>query len=292
MKITKLHTLLATAVALAVALPFAAQAAPTITVTGPASGSVFSKEGTETIPVTGTVSFDTPAPAVDRTFYFRRELCGNVAGANRRLSVVKGSETIGCGAPNSAVTPIVDNYPAVDGLPLLIDASKQAEVTVVESAFVADVGGGVGQEKIEALLTGTTVSGETKTIGTGSETQLVTPDKDEVTHTFSFALTDPGEVLTALNLRITTSGTLGRSYTNYAGASFLKLPIFDVGTVQVSGDSATFSAVRTVTATVAPDGTWTADVPTPSVGARKIYARAVQGTNKVSVDPISVTIIP
>lgn len=290
MKITRLHTLVGLLTALAVALPFAAHADPVLTVTSPEPGSTFSR-AFETIPVTGTVSFDAPPPVM-RTFYFRRDACGSAAGANRRLSVIQGGETIGCGGLATAAQPITDIYPAIDGLPVVVDITKQAQVTVVEGAWVSGVGGGLGQETIQATLTGATLAGETKTLGTGTSQVLVTPAEDEVTHTVDLDLTDPGEVLTSLTLTVRKSGTLVRSYTSYAGASFLKLPILDIGSVQVSSDSASFSQARTVDAVIASDGTWSADVATPSVGERKLYVRAVQGAVKVNAEPIPVTIVP
>lgn len=38
------------------------------------------------------------------------------------------------------------------------------------------------------------------------------------------------------------------------------------------------------------DGTWTAEVAIPSAGARNLYARAVQGSNKINATPVAITV--
>ena len=279
-----------TVLALAAVLAFSAvaSATPTVAITTPLAGSTFSRAVFDTISVTGTATFDAPVAAT-RKFYLRREVCG-ANNPGTRLSTVAGGETIGCGGLYSAATPIVDTYPAQNGLPVVVDATKQAKLTIVTGAWVSGVGGGIGQEKIDVTLTGVTAEGETKTIGTGTKTTLVTPDQDEVTTVIDIPLQQLTDVFTAFTMRTSISGTVMRSYVSYGGASFLEVPIMDVGTVQVSSDSSTFSATKTVDAVFQSDGTWAAEIPVPSAGARTIYARAVQGATKINAEPVSITV--
>ena len=273
----------------ALLLASAAQAAPTIAITSPAEGTSVSRSD-ETMVVTGTAAFDAPI-ASNRTYFLRRDVCG-VAGI-RQLSVVAGAETIGCGGATAIATPIVDNYTAIDGVPILVDPAKlTAKLTIVTGAFLAGVGGGTGNETIAVTLRGTTADGSTVTLGTGTKTTLITPNQDEVTNVIDFAVTAVPDVLTGLAMETRISGTVARSYVSYAGASKLELSILDPGAVQVSSDSATFSASKTVYAALAADGTWIADVAIPATGQRKIYARAVQGALKSASAIVGITVVP
>ena len=286
----KLLHVLGAAAGAVVMLAATAQATPTIAITDPADGTTVSRSQ-ETMLVSGTAAFDAPV-ATTRQYYFRRDACGNAADANRRLSVVKGGEDIGCGGLTSAAQPLVDVYPAVDGVPVTLDPTRDATVKVVAGAWLAGAGGGAGQEKVDAVLTGVTADGDTVTIGSGTDTVLVTPNMDVVTHTITVPLDDAAtQQFNALTLTTTISGTVGRSYVSYAGDSLMDLPIMDAGTVQVSGDSSTFSASKTVDAVLNGDGTWTAEIPVPTAGARKIYARAVQGTSKINATPVAITVV-
>ena len=114
--LTRTLTYVAGAVVL---LAAAAQATPTIAIVSPVEGATLSRT-LETITVSGTATFDAPVP-VTRKYHFRRDACGNAANANRRLSVTAGGETIGCGGLTSAATPLVDVYPAADGVPVTVD---------------------------------------------------------------------------------------------------------------------------------------------------------------------------
>src|SRR5687768_3406888 len=85
-----------------VLLAAAAQATPTIAITSPVDGTTLSR-ALETFTVSGTATFDASVP-VTRKYYFRRDACGTAANANRRISVIAGAETIGCGGLTSAAT--------------------------------------------------------------------------------------------------------------------------------------------------------------------------------------------
>lgn len=290
MKLTRIHALLGLLTALAVAIPFAAQAAPTLTVADPEPGSTFSRATNPTISVTGTVAFDPPVPST-RKFNFRRDGCG--AGdvpANTRLSTLTGTDSGACGSLIGLVGATTQ-YPAENGLPLVLDTTRPASVTVVTES---DFGLGVGNQEVTVTLTGRGDDGATKTIGSGTQTQLITPPAESTTYRFDITLGTGLEGVTfeTLNAALRVAGGQSSGFVSYGGASFIDLPIMDPGTVQVSSDSPSFSASRTVAAEIASDGTWSAQPATPSTGSRKLYVRAVQGTTVVTAEPIPVTIVP
>jgi hypothetical protein len=239
--------------------------------------------------VTGTVAFDEPQ-STNRRYQLRRDACGTTSAANPRLSVFGGGESIGCGGLTSAATPIDVTYPAVDGLPLRVDASRSARLTLTQGAWVAGVGGGFGQETVAATLQGV-VDGEVVTLGTGTASTVVTPADDKVTTVVDIPLTGvtSDDVVTALSLVTRVSGTVGRSYVAYGGASFLDLPLTDIGRVDVTIGSYGASAVGAV---VEPDGTWRAEVPMPTPGTRTVNARAVQNGVTVRAEPVTITVTP
>lgn len=289
MKNARLQMLISLLTVVAVVLPFAAKADPILTVTGPAPGSTFSRS-LETIPVTGTVSFDAPVPAV-RRFLFRRDGCGATdVPANTRLSTLSGTDSGACGSLIGLVGGTTQ-YPAENGLPLVLDAETPAAVEVVTES---DLGLGIGNQQVSVTLTGRTTAGATQTIGSGTQTLLITPGTDSTTYRFNIVIAPEtaGITFETLNAALRVAGGQSSGYVAYGGASFIDLPIMDAGTVQVSSDSASFSPTRTVDAVLASDGTWTAAVGTPSTGSRRLYVRAVQGTVKVNAEPIPVTIVP
>jgi hypothetical protein len=291
------RSLLATLVALAVGIPAMAGAAtaPTISITSPTSGSTFSRAFFETIPVTGTAGFDAPV-AADRTFYLRGSGCG--ATEVFWLSVESGTDEYdGCGIigglPAQEVFQEASVFPSQDGLPVLLDASKNVTGQIRAESWFGDGTPGVGQVQIDVDLSGTKTTNQNVAIGSAAVEALNTA-ADGVNVAFSIDI--PANLdrvaLKALTFQVLihganyNSGNLGLS-----GDSKFTLPIFDPGRVDVSSDSASFSASKTVQATVDSNGTWTAEVVTPSVGtSRKIYARAVQAGVTTNAAPVSIVV--
>ena len=77
-----------------------------------------------------------------------------------------------------------------------------------------------------------------------------------------------------------------------SGDSKFTLPVYGLGVVEVSSDSATFAKSKTVQAIVAPDGTWTAEIAPPTAGSRFIHARATQAGTKLTATPVNITVTP
>lgn len=277
--------LLAALVALVVGIPAMASAANTITITSPTNGASISKGNSPTTIVTGTAAFGAAVPAT-RVFYVRRAGCGANAGpANTRLSITQGTDSTSCGSTTAPLAS-TSQYPAEDGIPLTVDASKPASATITLSSFSGVTG--VGTQVVTATLTGR-VGNQTKTLGTGTHS-MDTLGVDTYAAEFPIPLANPGGPITTLNLALTISGAAQHGFVNYGGTSFINLPILDTGSVDVSSDSSTYAASKTVKAELSADGTWVAEITTPSAGSRKIYARAVQGTTKVEAAPVSITV--
>ena len=277
-------------VALAVALPAtagAAPTAPTISITGPANGASISRAASETIYVTGTAAFGEAIPA-SRTFYLRRDACGGGTPPNTRLSTATGTDGgDGCASLTSGVLPATTNYPAEEsGLPLTVDSSKPAKVTIVLSSWSG--GTGAGTQQVTATLTGR-AGNQQRTLGAGTHSMDVT-GVDAYTADITIPLQNPGAPISTLNLAVTIGGGVQHGHVNLNGASFVELPILDTGRIDVSSDSATFAPSKTVKADLSADGTWTAEINTPSAGNRKIYARAVQSNLTTQATPVAITV--
>ena len=266
---------------------------PSITITSPSGGQSFSRAIFDTITVQGVAAFPPPAAAT-RKFFLRRAGCGT-ATDNPHLSVVGGTDGgDGCGQVADPAAGAATSYPAINGLGFLLDTAGKAKATIVSSSFQGlegSPGFGAGNVTLTTTLSGR-VGNATKTIGTGTVTYLVTPGtptySNTVEMTLSPALADA--VVSSLTLAIDYSGAGAlHGYTALNDSSFVELPIFDPGVVEVS-DSATFSAARTVAAQFQPDGTWVAEIDTPSAGNRTINARAVQVGTKVTASPVAITV--
>jgi hypothetical protein len=289
--------LLALLVTLAVAMPAVAGAAtaPTISITSPVGGSSFSRSTFDTIPVSGVASFDV-APAEDRVMYLRGTGCG--ATAVLWISTETGSDEYdGCGSqaglPTREVLGGTLSFTSQDGVPVMLDASKNVTGQVRGESWVGPGVPGVGQVKADVDLYGTKANNQTVVIGSGVfETLNTGTDGVNIPYTFDIAASLDRVVLTSLRMDVLihgvnwNSGNLGLE-----GDSRFTLPIFDPGRIDVSSDSATFSAAKTVQAVLNSDGTWTAEVVTPSAGtSRKIYARAVQAGVTTNATPVSITV--
>jgi hypothetical protein len=253
-----------------IAVPAAAAAAtaPTVAITSPVAGQTISKAASDTITVLGNAGFGTPV-AADRTFYLRRDDCGG--SDNPHLSIVQGSDGgDGCGNLIGGVSAAPETYAAVDGVPFTLDTSRKAHITVVTGSFSG--AGGVGNQSVTAKL-----FGGSGLLGQGSQTILVTPGTDQYTYGFDITLADQSDPVTDLSLELTITGGFGHGFVQMNGASFLDVPIMDTGSIKVSTSSSNFTY-----ATIEDDGTWSAELNTPSAGNRTITALATQGESTAS----------
>lgn len=276
-----------------------AQAATSIAITSPAAGSTFSKAVDETITVTGTSSFG-PAVPESRTFYLRGSGCG--ATEAFWLSVESGTDEYdGCGTigglpVNEVIYQLgggANTFSAQDGVPAILDASKDVTGTIRAESWTGDGTPGVGQVVVEVSLAGADAEGNSVTIGTDT-LEATNTGADGVQLPFTFNIADALDkvALTELALSVEVHGVnQNSSNLGLSGDSKFTLPVLDAGLVEVSSDSSTFSASKTVKAELASDGTWTAEIPTPAIGAsRKIYARAVQGGFKTLAAPVGIIV--
>lgn len=273
-----------------------AQAEPTLTVTSPTDGASVSRSATPTMTVAGTVAFETPAPSTSQ-FFLRRSACAS-GDDDARLSTESGgsSEQGGCGfiaQPANEVLiaagqePLSNNYATADGMPITLDASKPVTGTV-------KMGAGVGVVTTEFVLTGTSAANQPLDLGRFSTTYNGTAG------TRTIALSIPLDTkldkvdVKAMNLQVITRGAnvQSGSVDHRNGGSFLNIPTYTAGftpVVEFSTSSA-FSGARK--ATLGSGGTWTGTLSTPTVGAYKLYVRAVQGAQRTDAAPVSFTVTP
>lgn len=276
-----------------------AQAATSIAITSPAAGTTFSRASDETITVTGTATFG-PAVPENRTFYLRGSGCG--ATEAFWLSVESGTDEYdGCGTIgglpfNEVIYQLgggPNTFAAQDGIPAILDASKNVTGTIRAESWTGDGTPGVGQVVVEVSLSGADAEGNSVTIGSDT-LEAMNTGTDGVQLPFTFDIGDSLDkvALTELTLSVEIHGVnQNSSNLGLSGDSKFTLPVLDAGLVEVSSDSSTFSASKTVKAELASDGTWTAEIPTPAIGAsRKIHARAVQGGVKTTAAPVGIVV--
>jgi hypothetical protein len=295
--IRRTAAVIAGAAVVALALP--AAAAPTITITSPVDGTSISRAATPSITVSGTVGFTEPVDAL-RRFNLRRDDCGGDAD-NPRLSTFTGSDGgDGCGSlldgvPSEVVrtagqssTPLFGDlyseFAAVDGVPAVLDDGA----VTGQLSFNGD-GAQAGVGRVEVIVTSSL--GE---IGRAVVERQMDPAAESTAYPFSVPVPDAmaGQPVEALSLRYVMRGAMVIStggFLRLNGESYLDLPVRDSGTVLVSTASG-FTETSTVLADVAPDGTWSAEVPTPTAGpSRKISARASQGSERTTT-AVTVTV--
>jgi len=277
-KATWAALLIAAAAALVAAA--AASTGPGVTITSPAAGQRLSLKHTPYTAVAGTSSFAAATPGTTR-FYARRDGCGT-SSDNPHLSVVSGTDAgDGCGIVLDSVVGLggdVDrgafvDFPATDGMPLALDASRPVSGTI-------DITGtAVGAVEVDVDLEAL-VDGQSVTLGSTTTTTVLDPTVSDNPVVFSVqpGASLAGADLQALDLRVHIHGpALDAGYIGLSGKSFVDLPSFAASvnrSVAVSIDDPTFA--NAVPARLSGT-TWSVALPTPAVGQHTVYARATQG---------------
>ena len=267
------------------------------TITSPATGSTISRQATPTMTVTGTAKF-TPVNQTNTKLYLRRDGCGT-ATDNPHLSVTAGAPDggDGCGfiggngiASEAAPGLFSTDYPTTDGMPVMLDATRQITGTFDLQNDTAGVGQVTLDFQLEALVGGNGV-----VVGTDTETALVDPTTSDYPVAFHIAVPAGLDqtTISGLDLHVFLHGAYSDSgYTGLSGKSFMTVPGYSASpsrSVQLSLDSATFA--NPITATLDPTLTsYTATIGTPAVGSHVLYARAVQGTNKSAATSSTFTV--
>src|SRR3954451_19025794 len=133
---------------------------PSVTITGPKTGTSYSAKKTPSINVTGTAAF-AAVTQKNTTFYLRRDDCGGAAD-NPHLSVtsatdggdgcgiIGGQGALGAAAPGLTAT----DYPTVDGMPLILDTSKPITGTLDIANDLEGTGQITVDFTLEALVNG------------------------------------------------------------------------------------------------------------------------------------------
>ena len=268
----------------------AVTAEPLLTVASPGEGATISRASGTAVDVAGTALFDEVQRST-RKFFARRAVCGGTADQGIRLELENGPDAgDGCGNLLGVVGGSTTAFPAAAGVPLTLDAGKiagQVTVSSFQGLPNSPVGAGAGQQSVTMSVT---AGDETLVIST--QNYLVTPDKP--VHVLPFegeiATELVGRTFEDLTLTVTVaSGALLHGFVGTAGKTWFTVPVTNAPRVDVSLDSATF-ATKTVKATLAGDGSWTARLAMPAVGAHKIYIRAVQDDQTTTGAPVNITV--
>ena len=279
--VCRVAVVLATASALLLT-GIAAGATSSVTITSPRAGQSISLKKNPYLAVAGGVSFAAATPG-DTTFYLRRDGCGT-SNDNPHLSTQSGTDGgDGCGLIFNAVVGVggdVDqaafvDFPAADGMPLSLDATRQI------SGVVALTGAQVGLATVDVTLEAL-VNGNAVTLGSASASAVLDPTGDSTPIPFAIqpsAALD-GSDLQALDMRVRVHGpNVYSGFISLSGKSYVDLPSYAASVnkaVQVSVDDPTFASP--VPARIDASGTgWSVAIPTPAIGKHTIYARAQQG---------------
>jgi hypothetical protein len=279
--------------ALALLLQGSAVAIPDIAIVTPEDGSTVSRGQTQSLNVTGLAGFETPEPS-DTRFNLRRDGCGD--GEVRYLHTATGADNDTCRWPQWTILGTVDeegfaeDFPATDGVPLTLDASRSIMVRLVfESEIV-----GAGLATVRARLNGTTASFQTVSLGDESSDYVVSPAQASYPHTFTFeppASMDKQD-LTGLELVVSMSGAAANhGVLKLRGQSYVDMPTYTASfdrRVETGVDNGPFSSTGV---TLSEDFTsFSRTIATPLPGTRTIKARARQGTQVSPTHTVTITV--
>ena len=274
----------------------AAGAEATISITSPASGATISRSASPEMDVQGLATFDVAQPG-SRSLFLRRNGCGQGQDNTTFMSTTAGSDTSGCGnLVNDLNEPmilagqgplLVTTYPSADGLPMTLDADRDLTGKIA----ISSNGAGVGQATVDITVNGTTLAGDAVEVAKISKTYTPAATGASVTsYTADLPPALDNVVLSDISTDVIVRGVAPtHSYIQHGANSFIAFPIMDTGLVQVSSSS-TFAAASTRTATVDDRGVFIGTLPTPSAGARRIYARILQNGLKIPSAPVDITV--
>jgi hypothetical protein len=281
---TKKAAAIAFAAALLVALAagIAAASSSSVTITSPKSGSTITQRTSPYTAVAGGVTFAASGQQTTR-FYLHRDGCGT-SNDNPHLSTTDGTDAgDGCGIVIDSVVGLGGDadqgafidFPASDGMPLALDASRnvtgQLDITGTAAGLVEV------DFSMEAL-----VGGQGVTVGTDSESFLLDPTASDnaVPFTIAPSATLANADLQGLDLRVHIHGPAADAgFIGLSGRSWTDVPSFAASvnkSVSVSVDDPTFS--NPIPARIDSTGsTWSVAIPTPAAGKHTIYAESTQG---------------
>jgi hypothetical protein len=280
-KVRKLLLPLAAAAAL-VSVVAAGAGTTSVTITTPKSGSTIALHSNPYTAVAGGVAFASATPQTSR-FYLRRDGCGT-SNDNPHLSTTGGTDGgDGCGLIVNAVVGLGGDadqgafidFPATDGMPLALDASRNI-------TGVVDLQGlGLGAATVDVSMEGL-VNGEGVAIGSDSETVVLDPTTGDnaVAFTIQPAATLGGADLQGVDLRVHIHGPqIYSGFVGLSGKSWVDLPSYAASvnrSVQISVDDPSFA--NPIPARLASSGSsWSVAIATPAVGKHTIYAESTQG---------------
>jgi len=269
-----------------------AVASSTVTITTPKEGQSISKRKVPSIPVTGTVSFAAATPNTS-LFYVRRDGCGT-SNDNPHLSISTGNDAgSGCGslingivgAGGDADAGAFVDYPAMDGMPLALDASRNITGTFDIQGFFGPASAGVMEADVsmEALVNGNGVD-------LGSVTEMVVLDPTASDNYINFTIA-PNQALdkhdlSGIDLRLHLHGPYAFSgFVATNGGSFVNVPSYTASVnkaVLLSLDDPTFASPIPTAINSSQNG-WSVVIPTPAVGTHTLYAQSVQGFDSSAV---------
>lgn len=175
--------------------------------------------------------------AAEKTFFLRASNDEACADKVLSLSLRAGSGERVCGYRNGAPfgeiyqqTGVSDGTKAFtgsDGLPVVVDATRDVAGTITVGAYVGGVGGGVGQVVLDIDVSG---YAGTSAVSLGSVVveQALDPAKDD--HEIPFTVDVPdgaeGKQLTSLTIAVDVRGLhMGHGFMTLDGKSHFTLPI-------------------------------------------------------------------
>jgi hypothetical protein len=279
-----------------------------LTIKSPAPNLKISQSKVATLAIRGTSAFQKVTSASQR-FYIHRDACGGTAVQNQRLSTKlvatdggDGCGTLSDGAPNTVLDAagfaLNDTYPAVDGTPFLLDATKPITGTFSTSCSKGASQNPLGLCAGNSVFTftiGAVADGATVTLGSADVTQVVTPATSTYVLNYSIkpAATFNNALISGLSLTTSVKGeAYGVGYANMKGKSFLDVPI-QARLVEVGIDDPAFDAPYFATLD-AKGLNWVVTINTfdYDLGLHTIYARALQGSTSSKVVTQKFTLLP
>jgi hypothetical protein len=271
-----------------------AGAVPVVTIDSPAEGALISR-GAGPVEAAGEAFFDEPAQS-NVYYHLRTQTCSGMEIVGRGLTLEDPPTDTRDAClwplgytPANEVVRSAEVYPALDGVPFTLDASRPIIGDLVVRSYPIPFTlehAGAGITTVDLTVRAASSELSLREVGSTSHTYTTLPF--DPPHRVEWSINPSAEFdrqdITAFELAVTIRGVnLLHGFVRYNGASHVTVPSWSSSfgrAIQVAVDGGSFTATGVE---LWPDsGRWTATIPAPGVdGAHTLRVRAVQG-NRLS----------
>jgi hypothetical protein len=171
-----------------------------------------------------------PAASADTStldLVLARDDCAGEAPPNLRLDFGPGAASGSCAQTASWYEPTKQSFPAKAGMPMTVDGTRHALVTITVNSYAGRAVGGLGDQTTSVELQGVTTTGARVVMARGTQTIGAADMLRTPTYVAEFDLPVVGGTYKSMTLNLTIGGSALHGFVHYNGDSFVSMPVAD-----------------------------------------------------------------